>query len=73
MRGMTEGELCSSRPNLEASEAIEFCLSALYRDQTHLIEESINEYLTFEELIGALLLAKDSLNIIPSITLYDYK
>lgn len=42
-------------------EAIEFCLNKLDEDDTKLTSDCIVNNLIFEELIGALLLARDEL------------
>jgi len=36
-------------------KSVNFCLSRLYKDKKHSLEEEIVDALTFEELIGALL------------------
>jgi hypothetical protein len=61
MKDAWKETLESSRPDKDAMECIDFCLQQLYADNEHGIEDSIVFHLTFEELIGALLLAKDEL------------
>ncbi len=59
MRNESQEVLESSRPNMCADESIDFVLERLYKDKEHNIEDEIVNKLTFEELIGTLLLAKD--------------
>lgn len=60
MRDFSKIELEAVRPNLvTASQAIDFVLERLYKDQTVSVTDEIAVNLTFEELIGALLLARD--------------
>ena len=52
-------EVC--KPSVSAETAIDHCLDQLYRDNEHAITDEVVDYLTYEELIGALLLARDRL------------
>lgn len=62
MKGYTEEQLRDGRPTIiDAKEGVKFCLEALFADDEHCIEEGINNRLTFEELIGALLLMEDKI------------
>lgn len=61
MKHYSKEELESSRPNIDPHNAIDFCLKKLYADRKHCIEDEIVKGLTFEELIGALLVTKDFL------------
>lgn len=61
MKDMTQEQIESARPSMSSLELVEFCLSALYRDTENNFGDSINTYLTFEELLGALLKARDDL------------
>jgi hypothetical protein len=61
MKDFTQQELENSRPSIDTLEAIEFCLNKLYEDNTKLTSDYIVHNLIFEELIGALLLARDEL------------
>jgi hypothetical protein len=63
MKDCTKKALSATRPTKTAKETVSFCLSQLFKDKTHMIEDEIVKGLTFEELIGALLLAQDSLKI----------
>jgi len=56
------GELEASRPEVGARHAVEFCLTQLYADEEHCTENAVVRGLTFEELIGALLSARDVLD-----------
>ena len=58
MKEYSRVELESSRPPLDGIVAIDFCLDALYADREHRISDPVVGGLSFEELIGALLLAK---------------
>jgi hypothetical protein len=62
MRGRTKRELESARPTIDTLEAVDFCLQQLFRDRRHCIDEEVVAGLTFEELIGALLLSRDTAN-----------
>ena len=55
-----------SRPNITALKGVNFCLDQLYKDKTKSITDEIVQHLTFEELIGALLVARDELETIAS-------
>jgi len=50
------------RPTVDAMTAIQFCLSKLYEDDKHRRLDEIADGLTYEEVIGALLLARDELD-----------
>jgi hypothetical protein len=52
-------ELEESRPNVEPIDAVNFCLRRLYADKAHSMSDKVVTDLTFEELIGTLLLARD--------------
>lgn len=62
MKDATKEVLESSRPDKDAKDTIKSCLSQLYADEEHEIEDEIVNNLTFEELIGALLLARDEIS-----------
>jgi len=51
----------SSRPQIVAYEAVDFCLRQLYADRRHKLDDEVAHRLTYEELIGALLAARDEL------------
>jgi len=59
MKDYNRSELEDGRPEKNAGDCIEFCLKQLYADRKHFITDEVVSGLTFEELIGALLLAKD--------------
>ncbi|MGD0534352.1 MAG: hypothetical protein ABR999_02780 [Methanoregula sp.] len=61
MKDFTRDQLRESRPTVTAMEAVSFCLDALYTDRKHRIADEVVKNLTYEELIGALLLAEDLL------------
>jgi hypothetical protein len=61
MKGIKKEQLEETRPQqIDAEEGLDFCLNALYADKKHTIEEYVVHNLTYEELIGALLLARDT-------------
>lgn len=61
MKGSSREELEKGRPQqVDALGAIQFCLNALYKDRTKEITELVVYECSYEELIGALLLARDS-------------
>jgi len=50
------------RPSVEPAEAVKFCLDQLFAGcESWEQEDEVVYHLTFEELIGALLLAEDSI------------
>lgn len=61
MRDYSQEELESSRPNEDALHCVEFCLEQLFKDRTKRTEQVVAGVCTYEELIGALLAAKDEL------------
>ncbi len=50
----------AARPNVSAKVAIEFCLRQLGRDRTKRMSDEVVDRLTYEELVGALLLGLDA-------------
>ena len=60
MLDYTKKTLMKGRPRLSAADAVDFCLHKLFTDDTKFIGEDVVDGLTFEELIGALLLAMDA-------------
>lgn len=65
MKGFTKEQLECSLPRCSAADAIDFCLEKLYADKHHnvydvLTQSHNGDNLTYEELIGALLLAKNA-------------
>jgi hypothetical protein len=54
-------EILNSSPNVDVKEAIEFCLEQLIKDQTKRVTDEIVPRLTIEEVLGALVLAKNRL------------
>jgi hypothetical protein len=61
MKCITQTELEYTRPTLESLDAVRFCLNRLYEDSVHYVTEEFVKGLTFEELIGTLLLCEDEL------------
>lgn len=59
MKDYTKEQLQEGRPDTTAVEGIDFCLERLYEDKKHIVLQEFVKGLCFEELIGALLLAKD--------------
>jgi hypothetical protein len=73
MKDYTRKELEASRPDVDGQECINFCLEALFKDKTKRMNDAVCTFkdrkrkgqgwitttLTYEELIGALLLARD--------------
>ena len=60
MKDTTKEMLESERPNHSASHCINHALEALYNDDTKRLDDEVVSGLTYEELIGTLLLAKDT-------------
>ncbi len=59
MKNITKEELEQGRPTIDVLEGLNFCLDQLYEDREHTFYQDIVKGLTFEELIGVLLLARD--------------
>lgn len=51
----------SSRPDISPADGVAFALEALYSDREHELDEEFVRNLTFEELIGILLVLRDHL------------
>lgn len=62
MKGRTKAKLEADRPVIDCNQAVNFCLVQLYRDKEHVLSDEVCSNLTYEELIGALLLARDAAN-----------
>ena len=62
MKDFTEEEWRASRPeNDDALDAIDFCLESLFMDKQRTSAQVVCKRLSYEELIGALLLAEDEI------------
>ena len=61
MKDFTQEELEASRPQGSALSLINFCLGQLYDDRTRKLTDGVAQNLSYEELIGALLEARDEL------------
>lgn len=59
MKDCGRKSLEAGRPQVSALQAINHCLEALFLDKKRSIHEELVESLTYEELIGALLMARD--------------
>lgn len=51
-----------SNTKIDAESSVGFVLKKLYEDKEHGVEDEVVNGLTFEELVGALLLAKEHIN-----------
>ena len=60
LKDFTKRELNDSRPEKTLKEVVDFCLKKIYEDKKHKISDEVSPGLTYEELIGALLLAQDT-------------
>lgn len=60
MKDLSEEEMRSSRSQFSLSHTVAHCLTQLFADQEHNFNDEIVKGLSFEELIGTLLLAEDS-------------
>lgn len=69
MRGLTKEQLESATipDDPYILDKIEHCLRALYEDKKHNIEEEIVRGLSFEEVIGTLIQARDEINNLQAI------
>ncbi len=66
MKGFSREDLNGGRPDLSTREAVLFCLDQLFDDSTHVVTDAValsngEVLLTYEELIGALLLVSDEM------------
>lgn len=59
MRDVDTDYLEGLRPRMQAQQAINHCLSCLIRDDQHRLSDQVVEGLSFEELIGTLLVARE--------------
>ena len=53
MKDVSKRELESSRPSMDALDAIDFCLNALFKDKQKYLSDEVVSHCTYEELIGA--------------------
>jgi hypothetical protein len=60
MKDFNERIMRNVRPNLPANRVVKYCLDRLFLDQEHKTSDEIVSGLTFEEIIGALLMAEDA-------------
>jgi hypothetical protein len=65
MEDISREALEASRPTIDPTATISFCLDQLYRSRERRLKDPVTPdmALTFEELIGALLLARDEIMI----------
>ena len=61
MRDYSEEQLRESRPDITTLKGIQFCLNQLMKDASRIFTDEVCTNCTYEELIGALLLAEDYL------------
>jgi hypothetical protein len=61
MKDAPREELKSARPNASTSKMVDYCLEQLFNDKEHNLTENIVKGLTFEEVIGVLLVMQDML------------
>lgn len=75
MKDYTKEQLENNgRPDLTAKELVDFCLDQLYKDKKHsLSDEVVKDYLTYEELIGTLLVARDSIEELDNLNNTPYE
>ena len=59
MKDRSQEELERTRPPCGIKPTVDFCLSRLFADRRRKITDEVCEQLSFEELIGALLLSRD--------------
>lgn len=59
MKDFNEEQLERARPDRDLADCADHCLRALYADRSKSVSDHVVEGLTFEELIGTLLLARD--------------
>lgn len=61
MKDYSREGLESSRPSVGALDAVNFCLECLYKDEEKTLNDFVAWGMSFEELVGALLVARDGL------------
>ncbi len=61
MKDATQEQLEKERPEIDAIKCIDYCLGQLYKDKKIKIEDKVSGTCSYEELIGALLRAKDDI------------
>ena len=59
MKDFTQSDLEETRPDSPLEETLAYCLKQLYADRQHVVTEEFIHGLTYEELIGTLLQARD--------------
>lgn len=59
MKDFEQSDLEASRPDSNVEHTIAYCLNRLYADTQHTVTQEVVHGLTFEELIGTLLQARD--------------
>ncbi len=59
MKDISREVIESSRPSVDAYHAIDFCLEQLFGDKHRQMGDKVAGVCTYEELIGALLQARD--------------
>ena len=59
MKDLSQQTLEAERPEVDVADALHYVLRSLYKDKTKTIGDEVVHGLTFEELIGALLLSRD--------------
>ena len=63
MKDLTRQLLESHRPSTDALTTINYCLDALFEEKEKRVQDFAVKNLTYEELIGALLLARDHISV----------
>ena len=61
MKDYNEQQLESSRPSIDVLDGINYCLDAFFSDAEKMTDDFVANGLTFEEIIGVLLLARDEI------------
>jgi len=62
MKMYSKEQLEAARPDSTDRECVEYCLSNLYESDKLSVDDQITPGFTYEELIGALLLARDAID-----------
>jgi hypothetical protein len=71
MKDFTKSDLEDKRPETKAEHTISYCLNRLYDDTQHTVAQEVVHRLTFEELIGTLLQARDLYEQMQEMKEYD--
>ena len=61
MKDISKEQWERTRPREDTLQVVTFCLTQLFKDEEHERTDEISDKLTYEEVIGALLKARDEI------------